>query len=80
MDMSDDMDEPVACDDGDGSSWASSYSPYEQECLQLQEVDEARLDLEGQFATERDASSHKLWLSFQNAACCIAQLYQGELA
>jgi len=78
MDHSDDIDEPIACD-GDDSSWASpaySATAFEQECLQLQEVEDDRHDLEGQFTTERDASSHKLWLAFQNSAAAIAQLYQ----
>lgn len=58
----------------DGSSWASSYSPWEEQMIK--EAEEC-LDLEGQLASERDSSNHKLWISFQSAACCIAQLYKG---
>lgn len=61
-------------EEGQGSSWASTYSPWEEQMIK--EAEEC-LDLEGQLASERDSSNHKLWVSFQSAACCIAQLYKG---
>lgn len=63
-------------EEASGSSWASSYSPWEEQMIK--EAEEC-LDLEGQLASERDSSNHKLWVSFQSAACCIAQLYKGML-
>lgn len=75
MDAVDDVDDANTPEEH-GQSWA--YSPFEQECLQ--EVEDGRLALEDQFVSERDASGHKMWLSFQNAAACIAQLYKGKCA
>lgn len=65
-------------EEDDSSGWASSsgavFSSWEEQCLQEAED---QTDLETQLMAERDASNHRLFLSFQAAACFIAQLYKG---
>ncbi|XP_050051706.1 HUWE1-associated protein modifying stress responses-like [Dermacentor andersoni] len=50
-------------------SWITNL---ERQCIE--EVEQAP-DLESQVQSERDTSSQKLWLLFQNTATCVAQLY-----
>ncbi|KAH9365305.1 hypothetical protein HPB48_018293 [Haemaphysalis longicornis] len=52
-------------------SWITNW---ERQCIE--EVERAP-DLESQIQNERDTSSQKLWLLFQNSATCVAQLYKG---
>lgn len=76
MDDFDQMDDQQATSDEQPRSWASpGYSSWEEECLR--EAEEVG-DLEGQMASEKDLTSRKLFVSFQTAACCIAQLYKGR--
>lgn len=51
-------------------SWITNW---ERQCIE--EVERAP-DLESQIQNERDTSSQKLWLLFQNSATCVAQLYK----
>ncbi|CAN8002796.1 unnamed protein product [Ixodes hexagonus] len=51
-------------------SWITNW---ERQCIE--EV-EASPDLESQIQNEKDTSSQKLWLLFQNSATCVAQLYK----
>ncbi|XP_064478886.1 HUWE1-associated protein modifying stress responses-like [Ornithodoros turicata] len=46
---------------------------WERQCIE--EV-ESSPDLETQIQNEKDTSSQKLWLLFQNSATCVAQLYK----
>ncbi|KAI1292146.1 UPF0472 protein C16orf72 -like protein [Halotydeus destructor] len=69
-----DIDEPENGTQALENVWASpNYSAWEEECLRSMEDTN---ELEDQFDSERHHSNHKLWLSFQSAACCIAQLYK----
>jgi len=52
----------------------SFYNQWEEECI---ESIEQCAELEKQFNYEKDCCSQKLWLSFQNAAWSVAQLYKG---
>lgn len=52
-------------------SWITNW---ERQCIE--EV-ESSPDLESQIQNEKDTSSQKLWLLFQNSATCVAQLYKG---
>ena len=54
----------------------SIYNQWEEECI---DSIEQSAELEKQFNFEKDNCSQKLWLSFQNAACSVAQLYKGQL-
>ncbi|KAG0428712.1 hypothetical protein HPB47_024320 [Ixodes persulcatus] len=51
-------------------SWITNW---ERQCIE--EV-ESSPDLESQIQNEKDTSSQKLWLLFQNSATCVAQLYK----
>lgn len=51
-------------------SWITNW---ERQCIE--EIERAP-DLESQIQNERDTSSQKLWLLFQNSATCVAQLYK----
>lgn len=71
------------CNSNDGTGWHQhhthqqqhqSYTSWEQECMQQMEE---LPDLEAQVDVEKASSAHKLWISFQTAACCVAQLYKG---
>lgn len=55
--------------------WAHKYSNWEQDCI---DYVESSPDVESQIEDEKGGNAHKLWFSFQNAACCIAQLYKGN--
>ena len=72
----DEAQESLGPEDEESSSWASSgnFSSYEQQCLK--EAEDST-DLETQLMAERDATNHRLFTSFQSAACFIAQLYKG---
>jgi hypothetical protein len=48
---------------------------WEQQCV---EHLESEPDYEGQLQSERDLAHQKVWVSFQNTATAIAQLYKGE--
>lgn len=51
-------------------SWITNW---ERQCIE--EV-ESGPDLESQIQNEKDISTQKLWLLFQNSATCVAQLYK----
>lgn len=69
-----DIDEPEDNLAEHDSPWTSAnYTPWEEECIK--EVEDCG-DLERQTESEKDMSKHKLWHSFQTAACNIAQLYK----
>lgn len=51
--------------------WISSW---EQQCVEHLEREP---DYEGLLQREKDLVAQKLWLSFQNSAISIAQLYKG---
>ncbi|RWS12734.1 hypothetical protein B4U79_05416 [Dinothrombium tinctorium] len=53
--------------------WASRYTPWEEDCIHS--VDNGD-DIDLHIEREKDLCSQKLWHSFQNAACCVAQLYK----
>lgn len=55
-------------------SWITNW---ERQCIE--EV-ESGPDLESQIQNEKDISTQKLWLLFQNSATCVAQLYKGTPA
>lgn len=55
-------------------SWSNAFTSWEQECIN--EV-ETKPDMEAQLENEKVGTAQKLWISFQNAACCVAQLYKG---
>ena len=67
--MSDDNDREESNVNRD--NWLTSW---EEQCIQNWE-DETNLD--DRFQNEAEVSSQKLWLSFQNGATAIAQLYKG---
>jgi len=52
--------------------WLASF---EQQCY---EHIENGPDYEGQLQSERDIANQRNWLSFQNTATAIAQLYRGS--
>lgn len=49
---------------------------WEQQCV---EHLESEPDYEGQLQSERDLANQKVWVSFQNTATAIAQLYKDRL-
>ena len=53
----------------------SRLSPWEEECADNWEREN---DLDERLAIENETSAQKLWLSFQNGATSIAQLYKGK--
>ncbi|RWS30659.1 hypothetical protein B4U80_05077 [Leptotrombidium deliense] len=56
-----------------GDCWTSRYSTWEEECVHSIDNND---DIDLQIEREKDLCSQKLWHSFQNAACCVAQLYK----
>lgn len=58
--------------DQSGENWLSSF---EEECLE--DLDREP-NMEDRIQAEREFSTQKLWLGFQNSASCIAQLYKGK--
>ena len=54
-------------------NWLSNW---EEQCIKNWE-DETNMD--DRFPNDTEISSQKLWLSFQNSATAIAQLYKGSL-
>lgn len=52
---------------------------WEAESVHSIEDNNCDFDFEKQLNQEKDTLSRKLWLSFQTAACSVAQLYKGNL-
>lgn len=48
---------------------------WEEQCVQHVESEP---DYEGQLQRERDLVNQKVWITFQNSATAIAQLYKGH--
>ena len=59
----------------DCSDWLRSWNQFEQQCVE--EV-EGEGNMEERLAGEREDVAQKLWLSFQNSATAVAQLYKGK--
>ncbi|XP_019640271.1 PREDICTED: LOW QUALITY PROTEIN: UPF0472 protein C16orf72 homolog [Branchiostoma belcheri] len=57
----------------DCSDWLRSWNQFEQQCVE--EV-EGEGNMEERLAGEREDVAQKLWLSFQNSATAVAQLYK----
>ncbi|KAK7870806.1 hypothetical protein R5R35_005469 [Gryllus longicercus] len=51
-------------------------SNWEQQCV---EQLESEPDYERQLQSERDLTNQKVWISFQNSATAVAQLYKDRL-
>ncbi|CAG2103826.1 unnamed protein product [Medioppia subpectinata] len=65
------------CNSNGGDNWIQNqkYTNWEMECINRLETSP---DLDQQIDIEKGGNEHKLWVSFQTAACSIAQLYQGR--
>ena len=61
---------------GESSVNGNLFNAWEEECASSIEQN---TELEKQVNFEKDNCSQKLWLTFQNAACSVAQLYKGKL-
>lgn len=60
----------------DGQERLSNTESWEEEC---EDAAERELNaLEEKLAAEREENSQRIWLSFQNAANAVAQLFRGE--
>lgn len=58
----------------DGEERLNGINNWEEECVDSAECD--LNDLEEKLAVEREQNSQRLWLSFQNAANSVAQLFK----
>lgn len=63
--------------DGDRRSDGSWSRTWEEQLLE--EVANEREAIDQQSKLEQEASAQQLWLSFQNSASAIANLYKGKL-
>ncbi|XP_077980314.1 HUWE1-associated protein modifying stress responses-like [Glandiceps talaboti] len=68
--MSDQKDRP---EDSVGELWASNW---EQQCI---EQLESEANFDERLSVDREESAQKLWLSFQNSATAVAQLYKDRV-
>lgn len=61
----------------DGEGRLSSSANWEEQCVDAAEYE--LNSLEEKLAAEREVNSQRIWLSFQNAANAVAQLFRGSL-
>jgi uncharacterized protein involved in exopolysaccharide biosynthesis len=59
----------------DGEERLNGTSSWEEQCVDAAECELNAL--EEKLAAERDENSQRIWLSFQNAANAVAQLFRG---
>lgn len=57
------------------ASWGRTYEDHV-----LDDFSSEREDIEQQAKLEQEATAQKLWLSFQNSASAVTNLYKGNLS